>query len=115
LYVSARDTDKKGIFMSPEWKFLSAAENKHNKYNKPHRLPEKPVSLENMIAIAKELSKPFPFVRVDFYECDNQVVFGELTFTPGSGIYTSQTSIQGKTMGELLDISGEVKKKLNNK
>lgn len=37
--------------------------------------------------IAKDLSKDFPFVRVDFYVCNNKIYFGELTFFDGSGFY----------------------------
>ncbi len=39
-----------------------------------------------MILIAKILSQDFPFVRVDLYEVENQVFFGELTFYPGAGL-----------------------------
>lgn len=42
----------------------------------------RPENLEKMIEYAKILSKPFPFVRVDFYDVGGKVVFGELTFTP---------------------------------
>ncbi len=42
----------------------------------------RPVNLDKMIEYAEILSKPFPFVRVDFYEVDGSIVFGELTFTP---------------------------------
>lgn len=44
-----------------------------------------PQSLNEMISYAQQLSAPFPFVRVDFYEVDGSVIFGELTFFPGSG------------------------------
>ncbi|MCF2660182.1 hypothetical protein JQM83_13450 [Parabacteroides distasonis] len=44
---------------------------------------KKPVSFSSMIEYARILSKPFPFVRVDFYEIDDAPVFGEMTFTPG--------------------------------
>ena len=44
---------------------------------------QQPSSFEEMIRIAKILSAPFPFVRVDLYEVDHQPIFGELTFTPG--------------------------------
>lgn len=46
----------------------------------------RPSTLEDMFSVAQVLSAPFPFVRVDLYEIDERVVFGELTFTPASGL-----------------------------
>ncbi len=46
---------------------------------------EKPTQLETMLAVAADLAKPFPFVRVDFYEVDGRLYIGEMTFFPGSG------------------------------
>ena len=46
----------------------------------------RPKHFDKMIQIAKKLAAPFPFVRVDFYEINNQVYFGELTFYPGAGM-----------------------------
>lgn len=43
----------------------------------------KPKSFTKMVEIAKRLSSPFRFVRVDFYEVNDKPVFGEMTFTPG--------------------------------
>lgn len=51
-----------------------------------HRQPDeiiKPKSFAKMVEIAKRLSSPFKFVRVDFYEVKDNPVFGEMTFTPG--------------------------------
>ena len=45
----------------------------------------KPESFDEMIRICKILSKPFAQVRVDLYEVNGKVYFGELTFTPGGG------------------------------
>ena len=45
----------------------------------------KPTMLNEMLLIAKDLSKNFLFVRVDLYQSSSKVYFGELTFTPGSG------------------------------
>lgn len=42
----------------------------------------RPVTLDRMLTIARELCKPFPFVRFDLYESDGKVYFGEFTFTP---------------------------------
>jgi hypothetical protein len=45
-----------------------------------------PKNLAAMIQSALVLAKPFPFVRVDFYEIKGQLYFGELTFTPLGGM-----------------------------
>lgn len=45
----------------------------------------KPKNFEKMVEIARELSKDFPHVRVDFYNIDGEIFFGELTFYDGSG------------------------------
>ncbi len=47
--------------------------------------PEKPKNYEKMVEIAEELSKPFPHVRVDLYNLDGKIVFGELTFFSDTG------------------------------
>lgn len=47
--------------------------------------PEKPKHYDRMLAVAKELAKPFLFVRVDFYEIGDTIYVGEMTFYPGGG------------------------------
>lgn len=47
---------------------------------------KKPKNFDKMIELARELSKSIPFVRVDFYEIEGKIYFGELTFYPGSGL-----------------------------
>jgi hypothetical protein len=49
------------------------------------RVAPKPPQLDEMLRIADELSKDFPYVRVDLYNVDGKVYFGELTFYPWSG------------------------------
>lgn len=50
---------------------------------------KKPSQFEFMKDISKILSKDFKFVRVDLYELDGKVYFGELTFTPACGVLPS--------------------------
>ncbi|WP_419893012.1 ATP-grasp fold amidoligase family protein [Oceanobacillus kimchii] len=45
----------------------------------------KPRKYERMITIAERLSENFPHVRVDLYNVDGNIYFGELTFFHGSG------------------------------
>jgi hypothetical protein len=44
-----------------------------------------PRHLKDMISFAEIFSKDIPFVRVDFYEVNGQVYFGEFTFFPTGG------------------------------
>ncbi len=41
--------------------------------------------IKKMIELAEKLSDNFTMVRVDFYYCNNKIIFGELTFTDGAG------------------------------
>lgn len=52
---------------------------------KPDRVIQMPSNLEEMIKLARVLSKGFPFLRVDFYSIGEKVYFGELTLFPASG------------------------------
>lgn len=47
--------------------------------------PSKPENFDEMKEIATKLSQDFPFVRVDLYQANGKVYFGELTFYPASG------------------------------
>lgn len=44
-----------------------------------------PANFDKMTAIAQALSAPFPHVRVDLYNVQGKIYFGELTFYDGSG------------------------------
>lgn len=46
---------------------------------------EKPKNFERMMEIAAKLSEDFPYVRVDLYNLEGKIYFGELTFYPWSG------------------------------
>lgn len=48
---------------------------------------KKPEKLEEMLSIAERLSADFKFVRVDLYEVNGKIYFGELTFSPGAGVF----------------------------
>lgn len=49
-------------------------------------IERKPTNYDLMIRISEKLSQKIPFVRVDLYEVDGTLYFGELTFYPGAGI-----------------------------
>lgn len=62
----------------------------------------KPHNYEKMIDYAARLAHDFPQVRVDFYEIDDKLVFGELTFTSNGAIQSNYKDEFIKSIGELL-------------
>jgi len=67
---------------------------------------EKPSLLNEMIDIATVLSQDFDFVRVDLYQIQNCIYFGELTFTPNGGVISYFTEKFDTMLGEKLVIKG---------
>ena len=56
-----------------------------NGHPNAEKLPEKPVCFDEMKELASKLSKGIPEVRVDLYEVNGKVYFGEMTFFHWSG------------------------------
>ena len=75
------------------------------RYEMQPELFERPKQLEKMLEYAEILAKPFPFVRVDFYEVDGKIYFGELTFTPTGCLATYYTDKAQIELGELLNVN----------
>nr|WP_246814564.1 ATP-grasp fold amidoligase family protein [Ferrimonas balearica] len=46
---------------------------------------KKPKNFELMVELAKKLAEDFDFCRVDLYNVDGEIYFGELTFAPAGG------------------------------
>lgn len=65
---------------------------------------KKPENYNKMIYFAEKLSKKIPFVRVDFYEIDGKLFFGEMTFYPGAGFEKFDPEASDKYLGELLTL-----------
>jgi len=87
-------------FFDTQWNVLENS----SKYTSREQTTEKPVCLDEMLRAAARLAAPFPFVRCDFYVVGDKFYFGELTFTPAGGMYTSQTKIDGKDMTSFLNV-----------
>lgn len=58
----------------------------HQYHDAGKSTPERPVCFDEMKILASKLSKGLPQVRVDFYEVNGKVYFGELTFFHHGGI-----------------------------
>ena len=66
--------------------------------------PEKPKNFEKMKAFAEKLSEGIPHLRVDFYEVDGKIYFGELTFSHWSGMVPFEPEEWDKTFGDWIEL-----------
>lgn len=58
---------------------------KRKKHDNSKKTISKPKNYQKMIEIAELFAKEIPFIRVDFYEINNKLYFGEFTFYPAGG------------------------------
>jgi len=67
----------------------------------------KPANLSKMIDFAKKMSKDFHLVRVDFYDVDGKLYFGEMTFTSASGVDVFKPEEYNLKLGQMLKLPFE--------
>lgn len=72
-----------------------------------------PDNIQEMISLAEILSAGFPFIRVDFYDVNGHVLFGEFTFSPAGGMGAFTKPEIDFELGKMIDIS-KVRFNLNN-
>lgn len=66
--------------------------------------PRLPIDLTKMVELAGKLSIGFPHMRVDLYEVDNKVFFGEWTFCEGGGFATFKPDYWNEKMGDWIKL-----------
>ncbi len=92
----------KYYFFDMDWKLL-----RYNKWGK--NAPEdftlpKPENLEDMIRVAEILSKPYYYARIDLYNIDGKIYFGEITLCPNSGFDANILPETDELFGEKLKL-----------
>ena len=70
------------LFYDQDWNFLPLDKGDELIENPD---VEKPKNLDKMLEIARALSKDFIFARIDLYNIDGKIYFGEITLSPNSG------------------------------
>lgn len=68
-----------------------------------------PDNFQEMLDVARKLSADFPFVRVDLYNVEGKIYFGELTFYPWTGYVQFTPDEFDFTLGKLMDCSSFMK------
>lgn len=64
----------------------------------------KPTHYDEMLKVAADLAKPFPYVRVDFYDFGGKLYVGELTFLPAGGFLKITPPERDLQFGEWLTL-----------
>lgn len=85
IFTCTERYSKEGLkvtFFDNEWNRMPFERH----YQSSNKVITKPKNLELMIELAQQMSQGIPFVRVDFYEIEFKVYFGEMTFFPGGGM-----------------------------
>lgn len=67
--------------------------------------PSKPQNFEQMLDIARQLSKDFRHVRVDLYNVNGQIYFGELTFFHFSGLVPFVPQKWDRYIGDMINLN----------
>ena len=67
----------------------------------------KPNKWDELVTVAEKLAFGFKYVRVDLYNVQDRIFFGELTFFPMSGCYAS---LDLCSFGDMMDFSLETYK-----
>lgn len=102
--ASDRPYDTRFDFFDLDFKHLPFT-NGHPLSNK---VIKKPKGFETMISLAKKLSKGMPHVRIDFYDIDGKVYFGEYTFFHHSGFESFDPVEWDYKIGNILTIHNDV-------
>lgn len=85
-----RYTNHRRGFWDRNLNFLEDVISDHPTFDIP---PQLPANISEMIMIAEKLAQGYPFARIDLYNIQGHIVFGEITFYPWSGYvkYTPDT------------------------
>ena len=110
--VFERETNRNPYinFYDREWNLLPF-ERDHPNYNKSIASPK---YLKEMITLAEQLAKDIPFVRVDFYCNFDKILFGEMTFYPGSGFESFQPIEWDYKLGDLIKLPSHTNSKADD-
>ena len=93
----------KYYFLDQNWHLLpynSDSKNAPEGFSLP-----RPEGMDKLFDLAAQLSKGFPFVRVDFFDVDGSIYFAEYTLYPASGLDPKKTAEFEKRAGEKINLS----------
>lgn len=104
LYISKGLEDHRTARISYATLEWEKADFHRHDYMEFEQLPPQPACFEKMIELSRILARGHYFLRVDFYEVNEKVYFGELTFYPGNGMTLFEPEEYEEQFGDLIKI-----------
>lgn len=103
--VDREGINKRNIY-DKNWEPLDFVWSSKKKIKLKGRGPEiaPPDSFKEMIRLAEILSKDFPYVRIDFYDVDGKIYFGEVTQHHGGGMGNIRPFEWDEKFGSLIQL-----------
>lgn len=102
---SEKNTAQKRDFFDLNWNLQPFNMN----YSNSNSAPKKPNNFEQMLQLTRKLCEGFTHVRVDFYNVNEKIYFGEMTFTTGSGKCKWEPKEYDLILGNMLELPKEKK------
>ncbi len=103
LACTQRETGTaKYYFFDKDWNFCPL--NQDGLQAPPGFTLPKPDNFQQMLRCAEDLAEPFPFVRIDLYNVDGRIVFGEMTFIPSGALGTSRPPETEGMFGDMIHL-----------
>lgn len=73
-------------------------------YKNSKKIITEPRNYKLMIELSEKLAKNIPFIRADWYEINERLYFGELTFYPGSGFEEFKPEKWDEILGQMIEL-----------
>ena len=96
--ISDRSTDCRSDFYDMEFNRLPIVD----AYPMSDEPMEKPAFFDEMVELVTKLAQGFRTIRIDLYEIDGKIYFGEYTFYDGGGFWPKVPEEWEYTMGDLI-------------
>ena len=94
-------SDESIDYFDTEWNLLKLRQNFPN--SEVHL--DKPKRFEEMLKLSSKLSKNIPFLRVDWYESNEKLLFSEFTFYSDAGTAAFEPEEWDYKLGKMIDLS----------
>ena len=92
-----RFTDHVSTMLHPDWCPYDIS----GRFAQARQPPPKPASYDRMLEIARTLGADFEFARIDLYDVEGHVYFGEITHNPGGGLVRLRPRSFDRALGDL--------------